>query len=51
MVKYNLIKSGIREVAADGDDEPVYDVYGRKVTGQLKKGQVYVKNGKKFIKK
>ena len=51
VVMVNNTIVGIREIAADADDEPVFDVYGRKVTGQLKKGQVYVKNGKKFIKK
>ena len=51
VVMVNNTIVGIREVAADVDDEPVYDVYGRKVSGQLKKGHVYVKNGKKFIKK
>ena len=47
----NKIAVGIREVGVDADDAPIYDVYGRKVSGQLKKGQVYIKNGKKFIKK
>ena len=47
----NKIAVGIREVGADADDAPVYDVYGRKVSGQLKKGQIYIKNGKKFMKK
>ena len=50
-VKVDNTIVGIREVGADADDAPVYDVHGRKVVGQLKKGQVYVKNGKKFIKK
>ena len=51
VVMVNNTIVGIREVGADADDAPVYDVHGRKVVGQLKKGQVYVKNGKKFIKK
>lgn len=51
VVMVNNMMVGIREVVADVDDEPIYDVYGRKVTGQLKKGQIYIKNGKKFMKK
>lgn len=48
---YLTTPTGIREIGADANGTPVYDVYGRKVSGQLKKGQVYIKNGKKFIKK
>ena len=33
------------------DNSPVFDLSGRKVSGPLKPGQVYIKNGKKFIAK
>ena len=32
------------------DDELIYDIYGRRVT-EVKKGNIYIKNGKKFIVK
>jgi hypothetical protein len=32
------------------DDELIYDIYGRRVT-EVKKGSIYIKNGKKFIVK
>ena len=38
------------EVASDSDDGDIYDLMGRKVVGQPKKG-IYVKRGRKFIVK
>ena len=38
------------EVAGDSDDSEIYDLMGRKVVGQPKKG-IYVKRGRKFIVK
>jgi hypothetical protein len=32
------------------NDELIYDIYGRRVT-EVKKGNIYIKNGKKFIVK
>ena len=41
--------SGIKKIAADKADAPVYDLMGRKVTS-LKTG-LYIQNGKKFVVK
>ena len=43
-----LSVEAVRRAAADGS---VYDLQGRKVEGRLKAGQMYVKNGRKFIAK
>ena len=44
------IGTGITGIKVDESEEPVYDLQGRKVTGNLKSG-IYIKNGKKvYIK-
>ncbi len=42
--------TGINGVDADANDAPVYDLMGRRVTTTVR-GQVYLKNGKKFLAK
>jgi hypothetical protein len=42
--------TGITSIYVDVTDEPLYDLQGRKVSGNLKSG-IYIKNGKKvYIK-
>ena len=42
--------TGITTIYVDVTDEPLYDLQGRKVSGNLKSG-IYIKNGKKvYIK-
>ena len=44
--------TGITSATTEKEDtSPVFDLSGRKVSGPLKPGQVYIKNGKKFIAK
>ncbi|MBR4297383.1 MAG: discoidin domain-containing protein [Bacteroidaceae bacterium] len=38
------------ETDVDNADEPIFDIYGRRVTKVIK-GGIYIKNGKKFIAK
>ena len=38
------------EIDVDNADEPIFDIYGRRVTKVIK-GGIYIKNGKKFIAK
>ena len=45
------IHDAIRGIAVDAADEPVFDLQGRRVTGTLKRGQLYVKGGRKFVAK
>jgi len=42
--------TGIRCIRISGDDAPVFDLQGRRVS-ELKQGQVYIKAGKKFVAK
>lgn len=44
----NTTGISLPEAVVIGDDAPVYDLSGRRVTGQPQKG-IYVKNGKKFV--
>ena len=45
------IHDAIRGIAVDAANEPVFDLQGRRVTGTLKRGQLYVKGGRKFVAK
>ena len=45
------IHDAIRGIAVDAADEPVFDLQGRRVIGTLKRGQLYVKGGRKFVAK
>ena len=44
----NTTGISLPEAVVIGNDAPVYDLSGRRVTGQPQKG-IYVKNGKKFL--
>ena len=48
-VNNNGIATGITDVTDSKSDSPVYDLMGRKVSGQLKSGVIYVRDGRKFI--
>lgn len=45
------IPDAINGITVDAADEPVFDLQGRRVTGALKRGQLYVKGGRKFVAK
>lgn len=44
----NSKATGITEVTAGEEGSPVYDLMGRRVSGQLQPGTVYVRDGRKF---
>ena len=52
VLKFGGATTGIDNVTTEVQtaDDVIYDIYGRRVT-EIKKGGVYIKNGKKFITK
>ena len=48
IANFNIVdETGIRNIYVSEFDEPLYDLQGRKVSGNLKSG-IYIKNGKKL---
>jgi hypothetical protein len=50
MFTLTTVETGIRSATVLGNDaDAVYDLQGRRVTGMLKKGRLYIRGGKKFV--